>query len=308
MIQTIRLQKKTLQLIDEVNTIIEENPVDKITLRQIWYRLLSKHILKSDEYQKLSKTVVKGRKQGLVPLDKIIDTHRKKILEEYYYLSPGEFFKHKISYDSLKEYLTRYFVHKWHKQPEFIEVWTEKEALATLFEPITGRYDVSFIVCRGFASYTILLESAERIKKECKEREIESCTILYFGDYDPSGKRIAEVIQKELQNLETSINFIEIVLKSEQIHHFKLPLINLKKNDKNYKWFMEKHGEFGEMGCELDALKPRDFQDLVEQSIMNHFDEGIYNQVEDERQAEINKMAVAAEKLLAKMLDTEEGD
>jgi hypothetical protein len=298
-----RLQKKTLQMIDEVNTIIEENPVDKITLRQIWYRLISKLILESGDsnYQRLSKNVVKGRKAGLIPIDKIIDTHRKIELREYWHITPEKFFNHKTSYDSLKEYLTGYLVHKWHKQPEFIEIWSEKEALSTLFEPIALKYGVSFVVCRGFASYTILLEACKRINKECKERKLDKATILYFGDYDPSGKRIAEVIQKELDNLETSVSFIEIALTSEQIIQYNLPLIPLKKRDKNYNWFMQEYGEFGEKGCELDALEPLVFQNLVDQSILKHFNQEIYRQVEAERQEEISKMVAEAEKLLSKM-------
>jgi len=303
--KTTKLQKRTLKLIDEINNIIEENPVDNITLRQIWYRLLSKHILKScdSDYLKLSRTAVKGRKNGLIPLDTIIDPDRKRVLEIYHYQTPKDFFNYKKSYDSLKKYFTSYYVHKWHKQPNYIEIWTEKEALSTLFEPIAFSHDVSYIVCKGFASYTILIEASKRIKEECTKREKDRATILYFGDYDPSGKRIAEVIQKELKilNNDTSINFVEIALNSQQIRQYDLPLIPLKKKDKNYKWFMENFGEFENFGCELDALEPLVFQDLVEKTILDHFDETIFLQVEKERQEEIKKMVVATEKLLSKL-------
>jgi len=296
-----KLQKKTLKLIDQVNETISEHPVDKITLRQIWYRLISKHILKIGDYKKLSYAVVQGRKQNLISSDRIIDKHREPILEEYFYSTPDEHFKRKTSYDSLKLYLTSYYIHKWHKQPEFIEIWTEKDALSTLFLPITEKYDISFIVCKGFASYTTLLEAAKRIKEECTKREKDLVTILYFGDYDSSGKRISEVIQRELKDFGTCLNFIEIALSKNQILEYNLPLIPLNKRDPNFKWFMEKFGNFGEMGCEVDAIEPLVLQNLIEQSILDHFDEKIFLQVEDQRQEEIKKMVVATEKLLSKL-------
>ncbi len=298
----IRLQKKTLQLIDEVNIIIEETPI-KQTLRQIWYRLLSKQILENNDndYQRLSKTVVKGRKLGLIPHDKIIDPERHRELKEYYYTTPGDFFEHKKSYDSLKGYLTNYYIHKWHNQPEYIEIWTEKAALVTVFEPIIRKYGVTFIVCKGYASYTILLESAKRIKEECKEREIKRCTILYFGDYDPSGKSILDVVRKELKDLETTIELVDIALTEAQIDYFDLPLIKLKKADTRYKWFLENYGKYGPQGCELDALEVEVLQNIIEKAILDHYDLEIFEQVEEQRQEEISKMVVAAEKLLAKM-------
>jgi len=297
----IKLHKKTLQLIDEVNIIINETAV-KQTLRQIWYRLVSKLILENNDnnYKKVSRAVVIGRKQGLIPNDKIIDPERPRVLREYYYETPGEFFEHKKSYDSLKEYLTNYYIHKWHNQPEYIEIWTEKAALATVFKPIIGKYGVTFIVSKGFSSYTILLEAAKRIKKECKEREIQRCEILYFGDYDPSGKRIPEVIKEELENLRTCLNFSCIALTEAQIDYFDLPLIKLKKTDKNYSWFLENYGKYGSQGCELDALEVEVLQNIIEKAILEHYDIEVFEQVEKERKEEISKMVVAAEELLTK--------
>ena len=299
---TIKLHKKTLQLIDEINKIIEETPI-KQTLRQIWYRIISKLILTQNpaNYKKVSRASVKGRKAGLIGKDKIIDPERHRELREYYYQTPEEFFNYKTSYNSLKEYLTNYYVHNWHNQPEFIEVWTEKGALRTVFEPIIKKYGVSFVVCKGYASYTILLESAKRIKEECKTRKKESCTILYFGDYDPCGKMIAKVIREEFKNLNTSINFVEVALTSAQIDDFDLTLLPLKRTDKNYNWFIQKYGKYGPQGCELDALEVEVLQGIIEKSILEHYNLNIFEQVEKQRQKAISEMSVIAEKLLNKM-------
>ncbi|GAH29677.1 unnamed protein product, partial [marine sediment metagenome] len=80
-----------------------------------------------------------------------------------------------------------------------------------------------------------------------------------------------------------------------------LSLIPLKKTDKNYKWFLKNYGKYGSQGCELDALKVEVLQNIIEKAILDHYDLEIFEQVETERQEEISKMVVAAEKLLAKM-------
>lgn len=300
--KTTKLQKKTLKLIDEINIIIKEIPV-KMTLRQIWYQIIAKRILvkNTSNYKKVSRASVKGRRAGLIDKTKIIDPERFRDLREYWYQTAREFFDYKTSYESLKEYLTGYYVHKWHKQPKYVEIWTEKGALVTVFKPITTRIGVTLIVCKGYASYTILLEGAKRIQKECKERGIDKATILYFGDYDPSGKRISKVVREELTVLGTCINFVEVALTSAQIDYFDLSLIPLNKKDKNYSWFMQNYAEYGSQGCELDALKADILQGIIEKAILEHYDQEISEQVETERQEEISKITLEAEKLLSKM-------
>jgi len=296
--KTTKLQKKTLYLIEQINTVINETTI-KQTLRQIFYRLVSKLIVKTGRasYQKVSETLTKGRKQGLIPTDKIIDPDRYRSLREYYYETPEEFYKYKTSYEALKDYLTGYYIHKWNKQPKYIEIWTEKGALRTVFEPITRKYGVSFIVTKGYSSYTILLEASKRIKEECKERGIDKATILYFGDYDPSGKNIVESIKKELKKLQTSFDLKEIALNKQQIEYFDLPEIPLNKRDKRYTWFVK---NYGMMGCELDALEVEVLQGIIEKAILEHYDLTISKEVESQRQVEISKMVLEAEKLLTK--------
>jgi hypothetical protein len=42
----------------------------------------------------------------------------------------------------------------WTFQPEYVEVWVEKDALARILREITGKYMVSLIVCKGYQSIT----------------------------------------------------------------------------------------------------------------------------------------------------------
>lgn len=301
-----KLQKKTLKLIEEINLIIREIPV-KLTLRQIWYQIVSKKIMVNNplNYQTISRDATKGRRYGLIPVDAIIDPERHQDIKDYFFTKPEEFYKYKTSYKALKDYLTNYFVHKWHKQPQYIEVWSEKGALRTLFEPITKKYGVSFVVTKGYSSYTLLLESAKRIKEECEERKVSGCTILFFGDYDPSGKDIMRACGKDLTILDnktdTSITLKDIALTEQQINDFELSLIPLKKTDKRYPWFMQNYGAFGSKGCELDSLNAKVLQNIIEKTILDHYNLEIFEQVEAQRQEEISKMVLEAEKLLSKM-------
>lgn len=81
----------------------------------------------------------------------------------------------------------------WHKQPLYVEVWLEKEALANLFENVCEKYKVSFVPCRGYPSLSLLYDCSKRLSCVPFNREI---CILYFGDYDVRGLNIQETIEQ----------------------------------------------------------------------------------------------------------------
>jgi len=55
--------------------------------------------------------------------------------------------------------------------------------VAGVLEPITEEFEVVLYPCRGYNSYSALLEAADRIASKQ-----QAVTILYLGDFDPSGQ------------------------------------------------------------------------------------------------------------------------
>lgn len=68
--------QKTRKLIEQARAVLEaENPM---TVRQSFYRLVSKRVLKNNrkDYQKLSRVLTLAREQGEIPFDWIVDRSR----------------------------------------------------------------------------------------------------------------------------------------------------------------------------------------------------------------------------------------
>ena len=62
--------------------------------------------------------------------------------------------------DALARWQGTYRRDLWINQPDYVEIWVEKDALAGVISPITTEYDVALYVCRGYSSTTFLYEAA----------------------------------------------------------------------------------------------------------------------------------------------------
>src|SRR5262249_42485183 len=83
--------------------------------------------------------------------------------------------------------------------PHYVEIWSEKEALAGIIADAASEYDVPVIVSKGMPSLTQLFGSACEIKHAA---EAEKYSYIYqFGDHDPSGVLIPQTIQRRLTEL-----------------------------------------------------------------------------------------------------------
>ncbi|MGC2682661.1 MAG: hypothetical protein WA323_12390 [Candidatus Nitrosopolaris sp.] len=69
--------------------------------------------------------------------------------EEYH--TPEQFVQ--LHVDILKNASQNYTVPRWHKQPHYVEVWIEKQALADTFSSFLRGRDVRIVVNRGYSSW-----------------------------------------------------------------------------------------------------------------------------------------------------------
>ena len=76
------------------------------------------------------------------------------------------------SYDSLVQALDDVKRHcrrdLWSNQDTYVEVWTEKDAIAGVLYEVTAKWDVPLMVTRGYSSITFLHEAAEAIQAQRK--------------------------------------------------------------------------------------------------------------------------------------------
>lgn len=250
----------------------------KLTLRQIYYRLVATQKIENvtSNYKALSRALVDGRLDGRIPFDAIEDRTRKIVggdIEEPD--EPQEVFDRR-----LRAFLKSYWYYnmpRWKDQNYHVEVWVEKEALAGLFQEITDDKYVRLAVCRGYPSVTFLHEAYEFLEGVEDEKEI---VILYFGDFDPSGKDIKRNIEEYLNvTFGVDAEIILIAITEEQIEEYNIPPAPTKKSDSRSRAFVAEHGD---VAVELDAIEPNVLQDIIRDTIKGYYDEDIWNDVEED--------------------------
>ena len=151
----------------------------------------------------------------------------------------------------------------WNDQPDYVEVWLEKDALAGVLYPETQKWDVPLMVTRGYSSVTLLHSAAGAIETRGKPT-----FIYYLGDHDPSGSDIPRAVEVGLQEfaLRAEICVSRIAVTEDQIDFWKLPTRPTKSSDSRSKSFT---GD----SVEVDTIPRAMLRLLVQQSIERHIDE-----------------------------------
>ncbi len=248
------MQSKTLALIEEARSVLSEyNPM---TLRQVYYQLVSRQVLENSRssYQRLSRALVEARQQGLIPWEWIEDRVRR----------PREVGMWPDVADFLETIRHSYRKDVWESQPRYVEVWLEKDALSGIFEDITRAFGVTLVVGRGYNSWSAYYGAACRFAD--REKPI---TILYFGDFDPSGEDMVRAMRDSLRFFETCPEIEKVALTRQDVADYNLPPDFTKKTDSRARAFIEKHGD---LAVELDALSLPVLREKVGKAIAQNLD------------------------------------
>ena len=291
-----KITKKQM-LIDESIKIISRYTT-KLTLRQIYYRLVTKLIISNtkSEYKYLSRALVDGRLSGAIDWEDMEDKTRDFSMGDRALWDAKEWFD--FSLDRFKDAGDDYRFPHWYKQPEYVEVWCEKEALENLFLSQTRKYRVVCGISRGYPSIAWLRDASIRIKDALAHPEhiFEKATIFYFGDFDPTGKDIERNIKDRLQKtFLTDVNVECVAITPAQIKKYKIPSIMTKTSDARAKAHIQKYGAVSSV--ELDALEPDVLEKMIADSILSKFDDSIpptFEEEEEELRGDIRELVNAS--------------
>lgn len=219
-----------------------------MTVRQVFYQAVYSGLVPKNEkhgYGVIQRNILEMRRYGHLPYNFVSDLTRRMV-------KPN-------SYNGLGEALDRwmnfYRQDVWANQPDHVEIWLEKDALAGIFADITTKYDVSLFIARGFSSESFLYSASEEIKRIGKPTYV-----YYFSDFDQSGFNMCKQVSEKLPRFGVDINFIRAGLTEGQIKEYSLPSRPSKDDSE----------EFKNGSTELDAMNPDDLQNLIEGCILNH--------------------------------------
>jgi hypothetical protein len=204
--------KKSKQLLEKINIIIGEyqHLGYKLTVRQVYYQLLSKNIVLSgkNHYRAIQNLIKNSRLEGMVDWEAIEDRTRIPKLPTCF---------DNIS-DALNYVAAVYRVDRMEGQSNYIEVWCEKNALSGIIYKITSDYHILYQSNNGFSSITALHEAAERFRNKIGEGYY--CILLYVGDLDPSGAQMVVNIQNRFIDFKVDVQVKRIALNFDQVQKY----------------------------------------------------------------------------------------
>jgi hypothetical protein len=226
----------------------EDHP---LSVRGVFYRVMSAGAVEKTEkaYAAVQREVLKLRRSGVLPYEWIADGTRWQVKQPSW----------DTAQDALDDAVSSYRRALWHNQDVYIEVWSEKDAIASIVSQITDKWDVPLMIARGFASESFLWSTANTIRNQAVDgREI---VIYQLGDHDPSGLAAWEHVQTRLAEFaDVDIHFERLAVTVDQIRQYSLPTRPTKTTDSRAKNFV---GE----SVEVDALTTSDLREIIEDAI-----------------------------------------
>lgn len=286
---------KKKEIFNKIVEVVEdfESQGYKMTLRQLYYQLVSQDIIpnKDSEYKKLGSLLNDSRYYGFVDWNFIEDRVRKPQENPFWDDIP----------DIVNSAIASYRRDRWVDQEYYIEVWVEKDALSGVLLPITQKYHVTLMVNRGYSSASAMHDSALRFIR--KENDGKETYILYLGDHDPSGIDMVRDIETRMSIFGSEVSVNRIALNMDQIEKFNPPPNPAKITDPRAESYI---AQYGHTSWELDALNPKQLNELLNTEIQNFLDIDRYNYWCKLEEYEKNELQKVANTIDVEDIDTDE--
>jgi len=270
----IRFQQKSLDLIELVNQVVDEYSAQgyELTLRQVYYQLVARGYIPNNErsYKNVGSLINDGRLAGLIDWHSVTDRTRN-LRKESHWDNPA---------DVIASARYSYNLDKWKGQPNYVEVWVEKDALVDIVGQACSPLDTPYFSCRGYTSQSEMWSAAQRfIRQEQREKRI----IIHLGDHDPSGIDMTRDIQERLEMFGADVFVKRVALTMNQIQTYNPPPNPAKITDSRASKYID---QFGDESWELDALEPKVITDLIKKQVTMYRNDDIYRAVCDKESRE----------------------
>lgn len=262
----------SLEVIERANQIATSYAAQgyDLTLRQLYYQFVSRDWLPNNDqsYKRLGNIVNDARLAGLIDWDHLVDRTRN-LASLATWDNPQQI---------IDAVARQYREDKWANQPEYVEVWVEKEALAGVVARPANRWQVPYFSCRGYVSQSEMHAAAMRLKDHYDQK----VTVIHLGDHDPSGLDMTRDIRERLSMFGARCTVNRIALNMDQVEQYAPPPNPAKITDSRSPAYVE---EFGEFSWELDALDPATLDALIDAEIQRHLDAGLWREAQATQEA-----------------------
>lgn len=265
---------RSLALVDAAFTILSE--IQPASVRAVCYRLFTAGFIPSmgkASTSRVSRQITWAREQGLIPWSWIVDETREPERVSAW-ADPTAF---------IKTVQRSYRRDRWMDQANWLEVWSEKGTIRGTLAPVLHNYGVTFRVMHGFASSTAVHQIAEETQQSTKP-----LTILYVGDWDPSGLHMSALdLPSRLARYQSDARLVRLALAEEDLATLPSFSVHTKRGDPRYRWFAER---FGSTCWEVDALNPVILRDRVDRAIADRLDRAAWDRAAIAERAECESL------------------
>lgn len=236
------------------------------TLRQVFYRLVAGGLIPNREtvYKQLSSRTAVGRREGWFP-DFSDGTRTIEDVETFTDVS--------AAVDWLAGV---YQLDRTRGQDRQTWVIVEKATLSTLAVSAVRRYGVPVVALRGYGSQTIIDRVARRMDNDGRP-----ATILYVGDFDPTGEDIDRDLRERLNF--SDFTFERLAVTADQIAEYELPPMPGKTSDSRAAGFVARHGVLVQV--EAEAIDPNTLSALIVEAVESVVDLSTLRRVVSQEEA-----------------------
>lgn len=254
------VSQETRDLVERARELWETvyEPADIVpTVRQYFYALAVEELVpKSDKgYSIVQRVLARARERGAFPWAAVYDGLRQV-------KTPNTWEDLSSFYGTVRR---SYRLDKWALQPRRVEVWIEKDAVRGTVEAVTDAEEVPLLCGRGYLSATAKKEACTRIAGGPR-------TVIYIGDFDPSGVDMIdgaeEWIRREAgEDLDLVLERIAVT----RADHADPSVSHLPVNPKDPR-AREYVERFGSEVVEVEALPPETLQARLRAAVERHRD------------------------------------
>lgn len=279
----VNFQASSLETINLAIGIVEEYEADgyDLTLRQLYYQLVARGYIANNErsYKRIGNLINDARLAGLIDWFAITDRTRS-MHKNSHWDTPSQIIRAAIN---------QYAIDTRETQPNYIEVWVEKEALVDVVGKACKGLDVPFFACRGYVSQSEMWGASRRFYGNGKDNYI-----IHLGDHDPSGVDMTRDITDRMELFGANVEVKRIALNFDQVEKYNPPPNPAKITDSRANSYIDRYGA---ESWELDALNPATIKEMITDEVLFLTDMDLWETEKRREEKEKDSMKVYADKL-----------
>lgn len=230
-----------------------------VTLRQLFYRLVSAEVLPNTQtaYKSLSSKTAEARREGRFPalVDRVRGIDRRSS-----WTGPSA---------ALAALARQYRRDRTEGQEVGVYMAVEKAGLLAQLDAWYSPLGLPLLALGGYCSQSLADEVADDV-----EAQGRPAVLLYAGDHDASGE---DIDRDFVARTGCWDKVVRVALSAEQVVEHDLPPLPGKVADSRAGAFARRHG--GLVQVELDALPPEVLHELYDDALSEWWDPDAHSQV-----------------------------